>query len=1213
MSPPHPTTPAEGPLTPTCSYLLVSGSDAGIQMFRERATELRDAGHPVLWGYLAEDARGVRGFPGSHRFSVAQVASRPRRAALRTATGVVGPPRRLALMTRYDVWFRRAVRRSEVVVALDEVAEAALPTARALVPDVITVDARGAADVFAEQRAWDQLRGSLDLPVHEGDRWAPLADEFVEQVCTELAAVQHATWWGRLAPPELHQLIEHAVRAHQHGAALRLLRAGAEAPGGDAPDPLLTAYRAVSELTAHGATDADPVGTAAGVLEVADQALGTGDLDTVTNLATLALELVFHRELHSDAERSELIDDPSAYLEPLRDSTTWQALTAPVAPAPDVPPAQPEPSPARQRVAFLPGAYGTFWRPVRDALEAVPFTDVDVLDLPRRRRGFSSMGLDPALVRLRVQRTLGSDGTPEPDPSVPALGRADVIFGDWADKSALWASLHLAASSRLVIRVHSVDALRPWLHLIDWSQVDQLICVSEHILALVRGQLGERLAGTRCLVVPHTVDRDRFQVTRASGPPRVLCMVGWAQKVKDPLWTVELLARLSADGQDWRLLLVGHAFPASLPASGQAYAAAFRERAAADDVRDRIEYVPFTPDLPPVLVRAHFVVGSSIRESWHIGLVEAVAVGAVPVARQWPVFARTMAASALYPEEWVVDTLDEAVDRVRGLSGDPAWAAASAQAQRDLAALSPQPEITRAWQQAVCGDLAVLAQLTADGRDDEALALIENALAEQSTDIPLLHQAARSASRAGAVSLRLAVQQRLVDLLPGRNGLLRTLRSVIGSLRETSSEWTPTIIGETNPVEPVSGRVLHVLKVSMPHRQSGYSMRSRYLLSAQRQLGLDPVGVTALDFPTSLSSADGSGLDDVGGVPHHRLLRESVPQGEPEDDYLDAWASALAPVAQTVRPEIIHVHSGHRGFEGALVALTVGRALGVPVVYEVRGFFEALWSGDVNRAEVGETYLRRAAVEERCMRAASAVVTLSETMRADILSRGIDPDRVHVVPNGVDPEALTPVPRSPELAERLGLTGRFVFGYVSNLDHAREGHELLIEAAVALRDRGIAATALIVGEGRRRAVLEERVRDLGAQDVVVLTGQVPHEQVRDYYAQCDVFVVPRIDERAARLVTPLKPYEAMALEIPLVVSDLPALLELTGDGERGLSFRAGDVDSLVGVLTDLAADPDRRAQLARHGREWVSNERAWTTIAQRYHAVYQSVRAPSLS
>lgn len=491
--------------------------------------------------------------------------------------------------------------------------------------------------------------------------------------------------------------------------------------------------------------------------------------------------------------------------------------------------------------------------------------------------------------------------------------------------------------------------------------------------------------------------------------------------------------------------------------------------------------------------------------------------------------------------------------------------------------------------------------------------MVQEQLPSHSDDPAFLRQARTSTSAAGAISLqRMTLQAQLAH--GGGPSVEASARQLEGRWRETSPDWTPTVdpevLASLDRREPRQGHVLHVLKISMPYRQSGYSMRTMYTLTGQQRSGLHPVAVTALDFPPAEEGLEVPPSEQVQGVLHHRLRRDVVPAKQPWDDYLDDWATALAPVVAQERPEVIHVHSGNRGYESALVALAVGRALGIPVVYEVRGFFESLWTSDLAWAERSEIYRRRHDTEARCMREAAAVVTLSDSMRDDILARGVPGERVHVVPNGVDNTVFAPRGRSPELMRQWGLEGSFVFGYVSNLDHYREGQELLIRAAVELRRRGVHATALIVGDGRRRQLLEEVAAEVSAGDAVVFTGKVPHDQVLDYYALYDVFVVPRVDERAARLVTPLKPFEAMAMGVPVVVSDLPALREITGEGARGVSFRTGDVDSLTQVLAELADDPDRRRRVAEAARAWVVQERDWSRNGERYRAIYDTVLAP---
>lgn len=504
-------------------------------------------------------------------------------------------------------------------------------------------------------------------------------------------------------------------------------------------------------------------------------------------------------------------------------------------------------------------------------------------------------------------------------------------------------------------------------------------------------------------------------------------------------------------------------------------------------------------------------------------------------------------------------------------------------------------------------DLTALRELSEAGRHDEAIAFAAALLPAKAGDGEFLDLARKAFARAGALSLQLRATTALRQL-DGTNTRVLQERRVIGRIRETEPGWLPAVPSGHPLPAPVRGRVVHLVKATMPHRQSGYTMRGRYLVDSQRAAGLDPVVITAPDFTWPGRDGAGYATESINGTPYHHLARppRSVLHG-PVDGYLDAYAAALAERVAELAPSVLHVHSGHRGYEAALVGLAVARSFGLPLVYEVRGFFESLWSQESPWNERGELYARRLETELRCMRAADAVVTLSTSMQAEIVGRGVAREKVHVVPNGVDVSAFTPGPPPPGLAGDLALDGRLVFGYVSNLDHRREGHETLIRAAAVLRSRGLSAVALIVGDGDRRAELERLAEHENAADAVVFTGRVPHDEVLAYYRLLDVFVVPRAAERAARLVTPLKPFEAMAAGVPLVVSALDPLLEIIGDGERGRSFPPGDATALADVLEALHHAPDTRSELAKRGRDWVAAERRWSVNADRYAEIYRSV------
>ena len=501
-----------------------------------------------------------------------------------------------------------------------------------------------------------------------------------------------------------------------------------------------------------------------------------------------------------------------------------------------------------------------------------------------------------------------------------------------------------------------------------------------------------------------------------------------------------------------------------------------------------------------------------------------------------------------------------------------------------------------------------LQRLRLAGEDGEALEAAARHLADGSTDPLLLREIVYLARVTGSPSVELralTAQQHAEE--GGGTAVERALHKVRDRLRETDVDWFPDLPHLQPGVVP--GRILHLLKTTLPRRQAGYSVRGHHSLVALAARGLDVVAVQLPErVEPGAEAAVRTAVEEVrlDGV-RYLLPPPVVAAGTAE--HLEAAARALLPVVAAERPDLLHVHSGHRGYDLGVVGAALAGALGRPWVYEVRGLFESTWTADQARAERGELFARRSAREVDLVRRADATVTLARTMAEDLVARGAPADRLHVIPNAVDPEVLQPVPRDPDLVRTWAAGGRFTFGYVSNLDHDREQVEDLVRAAILLHASGTPTLALVVGTGRREGQLHRLVEELGAGGQVAFTGRVPHDRVADYYALLDVLVVPRGSERAGRLVTPLKPFEAMAMGVPLVVSDQPALLEVIGDGERGWSYPAGDAAALAELLGRLAADPEGRAEVADRALAWVTRQRTWAGNAERYRAVYAEVAA----
>jgi len=399
-------------------------------------------------------------------------------------------------------------------------------------------------------------------------------------------------------------------------------------------------------------------------------------------------------------------------------------------------------------------------------------------------------------------------------------------------------------------------------------------------------------------------------------------------------------------------------------------------------------------------------------------------------------------------------------------------------------------------------------------------------------------------------------------------------------------------------------RILHIVTDALPSTSAGYTIRTQEIALAQRFAGMDPHVSTRIGFPVTAGAIDGRATVTVDGVPYHRLLPWVMPGRM--DRLYQAHLRHAARLTERLRPRVLHAASN---YANAVIALALRDATGLPVVYEVRGFWEDTWlSRHTANADLklSDRYVRTRALETHCMTDADLVVTLGEAMREEIIQRGVPAENVIIVPNAVSEDFLRPLPDGAVLKASLGIQpDEQVVGLVSSLV-AHEGIGTLLEAVKTLNDRGIKTRALIVGDGPERTALQRQAADLGLN--AIFTGRVPSSRVRDYHAVLDVFVVPRTPDRVCQLVTPLKPVEAMASGLPVVVSSVRALAEIVHDKETGLLSPPLDAGALADRLQQLLASPDLRAKLGANARDWVARDRTWAHNAARYREAYGRLR-----
>lgn len=397
-------------------------------------------------------------------------------------------------------------------------------------------------------------------------------------------------------------------------------------------------------------------------------------------------------------------------------------------------------------------------------------------------------------------------------------------------------------------------------------------------------------------------------------------------------------------------------------------------------------------------------------------------------------------------------------------------------------------------------------------------------------------------------------------------------------------------------------KILHILDHSIP-LHSGYTFRTAAIIRQQRELGWETCHITSpkhyLDSPLE---------EDVAGL--HFFRTPAVPKWASKLPIINQLAiipilsRRLDDVVAKEKPDILHAHSPALN---GIAAINVGRSHGIPVVYEVRAFWEDAAADHGTSKEWGVRYRLTRALETYVLKRANAVTTICEGLRSDIVARKVPEKRVTVIPNAVDTERfLFDGSADTTLLKELGLEGKDVLGFIGSF-YAYEGLPLLVEAMPRILKYSPNVRLLFVGGGPQEEILREVAEKNNVSDKVIFTGRVPHDQVQRYYDLVDIFVYPRLSMRLTDLVTPLKPLEAMAQGRIVLASDVGGHKELIQHHENGYLFSAGSVEALADGVIDLLCSREKWPQLRETARKFVEQERSWPASVSRYRDVYASV------
>ncbi len=310
-------------------------------------------------------------------------------------------------------------------------------------------------------------------------------------------------------------------------------------------------------------------------------------------------------------------------------------------------------------------------------------------------------------------------------------------------------------------------------------------------------------------------------------------------------------------------------------------------------------------------------------------------------------------------------------------------------------------------------------------------------------------------------------------------------------------------------------------------------------------------------------------------------------------------------ILNRVLEENFDIAHAHAALEFGLAPKKLAQIKNKPFINEVHAVnIDMRLMSDFPRTLISYPYFKR--TNREICHSSDRVITLTESLR-EWINRfyKVPLEKITVVPNGVDMNIFTPgaghSARANELRETLGIAGKVVL-YAGFMDDIN-GISALARAIPLIVKHSPDISFVLIGSGPE----ERRLKSL-AQEYprnVKFLAKVPYSEMPDYYQLCDLFVVPRPSTISAETVTPLKLLEAMAMEKPVLGSNVGGITEAISHGENGYLFQKGDKESFQRTLLEALDAGD--AGIGRKARKTVVERYDWDRSAGILQQVYEEV------
>lgn len=424
-------------------------------------------------------------------------------------------------------------------------------------------------------------------------------------------------------------------------------------------------------------------------------------------------------------------------------------------------------------------------------------------------------------------------------------------------------------------------------------------------------------------------------------------------------------------------------------------------------------------------------------------------------------------------------------------------------------------------------------------------------------------------------------------------------RTSIGNLIDNA---VSTFIGS---YDPIPNKIAYVLHNTLPYASGGYATRGHGLGEAIQEKGFEVVIVGRPGFPLDIkremNESEVLTEQNIDGLNYTFTLAPRRDKTSLQE-FIELASEELTRKFIELKPSIVVAASNHLT---GLPALIAAKKLGIPFVYEVRGFWEITRISREPEFAKTEFYKILCDLETIVADRADQVFTLTTPMLEELESRGISRDKITLLPNSCNPDRFEPKLRDYQLASVLSIPNHVpVIGYIGTFVQY-EGLDHLAEACGILKQKGVEFRLIVVGNENtatnEKGPITQKILEVAKlfdfEDWLIMPGRIPHEEVEAYYSLIDVAPFPRKPQPVTEMVSPMKPLEAAAMKKAIVVSSVRALTDMIKNEVNGLVFEKGNIPHLAKQLERLIADKELRQQLGENARIWVETERTWSITA----------------